>query len=131
MNIHDKYGEEITVYNFGSPRVGNHAFAEYFSERITNMFRVACDGDLVTGIPKHDFSRLGRHLFSTYKHVGIEIVLDPEGHGNMLVDPNFVEKKFSLRFRGSAKSHLVAAYRAGFRGLQDTSTPLEEDIMTA
>lgn len=129
LNIHEKYGVEITVYNFGSPRVGNHAFAEYFDNRISNMFRVACDGDVVTGVPKHDFSRLGRHFFSTYKHVGVEIVLDPQGHGNMIVDPNFVEKKFRLRYRGSARSHLLNSYRRGFRGLQDDSTRLTDEII--
>ena len=51
-------------YTFGSPRVGNHAFARAFNKVIPYSFRVVFDGDIIAGIPK--FIRM-------FKHVGVEV----------------------------------------------------------
>lgn len=42
---------KITFMNFGSPRVGNQAFAEYFASTISNAFRVVNFKDLVPHVP--------------------------------------------------------------------------------
>lgn len=37
----------VSMYNFGSPRVGNSAFAEFFDKHVPDGFRIVVDGDPV------------------------------------------------------------------------------------
>ncbi|KAK9813880.1 hypothetical protein WJX73_003222 [Symbiochloris irregularis] len=60
---------KITVYTFGSPRVGNIPFAEDYDQQVPDTWRVANQNDIVTRIP----SLLG------YRHVGTEVRLTQEG----------------------------------------------------
>ena len=46
---------------FGSPRVGNAAFASKLNSKVKHHFRIVNDGDLVTALPR---------FFGTYKHAG-------------------------------------------------------------
>ena len=63
--------QQQLLYTFGSPRVGDHAFARHVSARVPHAFRVATDGDIVTGVPpKRMLPTFG------YKHVGVRVVLD-------------------------------------------------------
>lgn len=41
----------LLVLSFGSPRVGNRAFAEWVDQRVPSMFRVEVDGDLICRMP--------------------------------------------------------------------------------
>jgi len=43
--------ERVIMYNFGSPRVGNYAFASKYSTTITNAYRVVHWEDLVPHVP--------------------------------------------------------------------------------
>lgn len=92
----------ITMYNFGSPRVGNFAFASRFDDLIPNSFRVVVDGDIVTGIPR-----------AWYKHVGTEVIIDCAG--SLIVDPSFVERAFQTMAKRSLASHSLALYRPALR----------------
>ncbi|XP_019449987.1 PREDICTED: uncharacterized protein LOC109352451 isoform X1 [Lupinus angustifolius] len=42
----------ITMYNFGSPRVGNRRFAELYNERVKDSWRVVNHRDIVPTIPR-------------------------------------------------------------------------------
>lgn len=42
---------DVSLYNFGSPRVGNHVFAQIFDREVRKSFRVVVDGDIVVGLP--------------------------------------------------------------------------------
>ena len=88
---------DVTVVSFGSPRVGNRAFARQLNSRVPRNFRVAMVGDLVPGIPKF-----------VYKHAGIDVLLDP--WGAVIVQPSVVEKTFRSRSRTSFAAHRMQVY---------------------
>ena len=94
------------MYTFGSPRCGNHAFAQRFDDAVPHAYRVIVDGDIVTGVPA------GLWL---YKHCGREVVLDKELGGNLIVDPSFVEKAFQTMPRRDYESHRLEMYKSALR----------------
>ncbi|CAI5512839.1 unnamed protein product [Closterium sp. Naga37s-1] len=57
----------LSLYNFGSPRVGNHAFAARFNQLVGDSWRIANDHDIVPRVP---------YVF--YKHVATGVVLRPD-----------------------------------------------------
>jgi hypothetical protein len=61
---------EIHMDSFGSPRVGNPGFTKQYDRMVPESYRVVCDRDIVTSIPNWMFS---------YKHSGLEIVVDKQG----------------------------------------------------
>lgn len=92
---------QVTMYNFGSPRVGNRQvcaadkifrrytcfidccyafqpqFAVQYNRVVPDSFRVVVDGDVVTAVPG-----------AWYKHVGTEVVIDSESNtGTIIIDP--------------------------------------------
>jgi len=98
LSLRTKLGMDVEMYNFGSPRVGNHAFAQLYDKNVPKSFRVVMDGDVITNTPK---------LCCLYKHVGSEILLDTAG--NFIINPAFVEKTFR-QGRTSFKSHSLKVY---------------------
>lgn len=93
---------DVVSVTFGSPRVGNHLFASQYNDAVVHTWRIVFEGDFITGIPK---------LLWVYKHLGIEVEIDR--HGNMVVDPSFVEKQFRVSSRRRFASHSMYAYRDG------------------
>lgn len=59
----------VEMYNFGSPRVGNTAFAALYNLAVPNAWRLRNTNDLVAGIP----------LLLGYNHVGEEVTLEKDG----------------------------------------------------
>lgn len=90
------------MYTLGAPRVGNAAFASVYESRVPATFRVVVDGDLVPGMPK---------MFGMYRHAGVEVLVDADNGGNLIVEPSAVEKWLRLRNRTSATNHSLTAYR--------------------
>lgn len=88
------------MVNFGSPRVGNYKFAKAYDKIVPDSYRVVCDGDLVTGVPK---------LLFMYTHVGHEVVCDSQG--NLIINPTFVEKTFRTSSRSKLRAHMMDSYR--------------------
>ena len=70
------WGIRVTMYNFGSPRVGNASFAKYYNRNVVDSHRVVHSGDVVTMLPpwvtgyKHVRKRhsLPRHPDSKFPH---------------------------------------------------------------
>lgn len=60
----------VTMYNFGSPRVGNAKFVEMYAETMSDSWRVFNKTDIVSSVP-----RMGN-----YKHVGNSVAVSVE-HG--------------------------------------------------
>ncbi|CAM9411094.1 unnamed protein product, partial [Heterosigma akashiwo] len=58
------------------PRLGNHVFSRRYDELVPETYRIECDGDVVTGVPK-----------AWYKHVGQNILVDGTGSGMIIVEP--------------------------------------------
>ncbi|EQC29115.1 hypothetical protein SDRG_13146 [Saprolegnia diclina VS20] len=101
--------EDIVVYTYGSPRVGNHKFAAAFKRVVTNCYRVCADGDAIVGTPKRSLAALCfAHL--AYKHVGDNVLLSTRARGTFLINPNIVERAFISRLRVNAIAHLGPAY---------------------
>ncbi|GAQ80987.1 hypothetical protein KFL_000680030 [Klebsormidium nitens] len=55
----------VTMYNFGSPRVGNHAFADFYNRRVPDTWRLVNRNDVIPTVPR----MLG------YCHVGNALIL--------------------------------------------------------
>ncbi|OQR84501.1 hypothetical protein ACHHYP_13289 [Achlya hypogyna] len=101
---------DVVMYNFGSPRVGNHAFAKCYNKLVPNAYRIVNDGDAVVGNPKrvlHAYCARGLR----YKHVGTVILLSSRASGVFVLDPNIVEMAFIAKLRNNGLSHLMSSYQ--------------------
>eukprot|EP00467_Chlorarachnion_reptans_P000656 CAMPEP_0114492772 /NCGR_PEP_ID=MMETSP0109-20121206/3741_1 /TAXON_ID=29199 /ORGANISM="Chlorarachnion reptans, Strain CCCM449" /LENGTH=1048 /DNA_ID=CAMNT_0001669653 /DNA_START=33 /DNA_END=3179 /DNA_ORIENTATION=- len=103
LSLRTQLGCDVEMYNFGSPRVGNHTYASIYDENVQKSFRVVMDGDIITDTPK---------LCCLYKHVGSEIMLDTLG--NFIINPAFVEKTFRGKRKG-LKTHSLEVYLKSLR----------------
>jgi hypothetical protein len=65
---------DICMMNFGSPRVGNRAFAREFNRLVPHSFRVVCGCDLVARMPQTPSGMVGG-----YRHVGRACVVSETG----------------------------------------------------
>ena len=111
FDFHIQFDCAPLMYNFGSPRVGNHAFATVYNHAVPHSFRVVFDGDLFTGVPK---------LWYLYKHIGRGVVID--GTGNIIVDPSFVENVLHTSNPNKMSSHSLLLYRKGlFKCFDETA----------
>ncbi|KNC79129.1 hypothetical protein SARC_08465 [Sphaeroforma arctica JP610] len=97
---------DMTVYTFGSPRVGNANFVYHYNKRLPHTHRIVTDGDPVTSLPKF---RAPSFLNVTYKHVGKCYVLAEMG--DLIVDPNFPERFFQLKAKRKPVTHRMPSYR--------------------
>jgi len=69
----------VYLFTFGSPKVGNHAFAKVFNEKVPCCWRVVLAKDPITRLPP-GFS---------FAHVGNSALITEEGH--LFMDPTFFE----------------------------------------
>lgn len=97
---------KTATYSFGSPRVGNHAFAQLYDKLVPSTFRVVVDGDIVVGLPPG------------YTHVGTEILVDSLGSGSIIIDPSFVERWLRTHLKSSVAAHSLLVYRKSLLGLK-------------
>ncbi|KDO24912.1 hypothetical protein SPRG_09556 [Saprolegnia parasitica CBS 223.65] len=113
----------LAVYNYGSPRVGNHAFQELFNATMP-AFRVVNDGDIVTQYPKRDYTNVDLDGVCVYKHVGIEITLmcSENAVRGIIIRPTYIDRFFVLAHRNSLASHSLENYRNSFRSLMVAGT---------
>lgn len=96
----------VSMYNFGSPRLGNRAFSNIYNKIVPNSFRTVVDGDLVAGLPP-----------SGYIHVGNVAIIDNIGSGTIIINPSFVERWLRVRTKASISAHSLLAYRKGLLGV--------------
>ncbi len=95
----------LQVYTFGQPRVGNIRFANTFNELVPCAFRIVCDGDPVSYIPKF-----------WHKHGGKKVLIGKTESGKLIMNPTFIENRFVLEHTPSYESHQTKSYRRGLRG---------------
>ena len=55
-------GKDVSVYTYGSPKVGDAAFADAYNTRVSNTYRVVNDTDLVPSIPLGNYYHVGKLL---------------------------------------------------------------------
>jgi hypothetical protein len=97
---------QVTLYTYGSPRIGNTAFSNLLNRKIRNYYRIELDGDIVTMIPPY-FSFIG-----FYSHAGVQVVVDSEGAGNMIVKPLIIERVLLSSATTSIGNHDLNLYRS-------------------
>ncbi|KNC75696.1 hypothetical protein SARC_11785 [Sphaeroforma arctica JP610] len=97
----------LTVYTFGSPRVGNHQYAWLYNERIPNTYRIVNDGDPITALPP---KIAGTAFLNTYKHVGTCYTLAETG--SLVMNPNFIERRLQLKPKREISTHSIRQYRS-------------------
>eukprot|EP00898_Chlorokybus_atmophyticus_P004641 jgi/Chlat1/5178/Chrsp33S05157 len=98
---------EITVYTFGSPRIGNSGFTTRFNELVPVAFRVVNNRDMVTKLP---MQVLG------FTHAGTLALFDAQSH-NLLLDPSWAEVVFMHNAPfGRTSRHTMIAYKASITG---------------
>ncbi|CAM9732160.1 unnamed protein product [Chrysoparadoxa australica] len=84
---------KLTMYNFGSPRVGNSAFARLYNEKHAGAFRIVNDMDMIARLPPEQ-----PISFLEYSHVG-RTVLVKEGEREGKADGK-KDKVFKLWVEG-------------------------------
>ena len=101
----------VSMYNIGSPRVGNGAFAAFYDRHVPDSFRIVVDGDMITSTPL------------AYTHVGTEIIIDGvDGSGSIIIDPSFVERLFRVRNKTSMAAHSTDIYQSGIRSVLEAAS---------
>lgn len=91
--------DDLTVYNFGCPRVGNRKFAHVVNERIPKLFRVVYQGDAVYSVPP---------IWKGYVHCGIEVWIS--GNGDTIFDmPGLLRD--AMPFRIAPNDHRLKSYK--------------------
>lgn len=100
----------VSVYTFGTPKIGNSVFAHLLDDTIgvDEYFRVQVDGDaVVNGFPS---------IF--YSHAGTQVCVDSEATGSIVVNPTIVETHLLGQGSSALRNHSLEVYRrcleAGF-----------------
>eukprot|EP00189_Rhodosorus_marinus_P009142 CAMPEP_0184754330 /NCGR_PEP_ID=MMETSP0315-20130426/44565_1 /TAXON_ID=101924 /ORGANISM="Rhodosorus marinus, Strain UTEX LB 2760" /LENGTH=800 /DNA_ID=CAMNT_0027233747 /DNA_START=206 /DNA_END=2605 /DNA_ORIENTATION=+ len=94
--------DEIVVSTFGSPRVGNKAFRNVYSARVTMHWSVELAPNIVPRLP-----------LVTYKTVGNRVLLTSDG--TMFLDPNTLESGLFRRVPMSMFYHRKSSYLLALR----------------
>jgi len=97
----------IALYNYGSPKVGNSWFQADFNRWVPDAFRIKVEGDIVTNLPAYGMG---------FDHVGVEVIIDGNGYGSIIIDQSFVERRLRPRRTGIAV-HQLARYKKGLEGI--------------
>jgi hypothetical protein len=95
-------GPVLSVYVYGSPRLGNAALMSLVNRTVPSLYRVQVNGDLVTMVPK---------IAGFYRHVGTAVVVDDEEGGGLVLNPSILEQVFLRRTTGSLANHSLDRYR--------------------
>ena len=106
---------KISMYSFGSPRVGNSSFAQLFNRMVPDSFRTVIDGDVVTSVPP-----------TGYRHIGTEAVVDNRGAGSIILDPSFIERRLRTNTKSSVSVHSLLVYRKGLQGVKDAAEYMKQ-----
>ena len=91
---------KVSMYNYGSPQVGNGSFAQFYNRIVPDSFRTVVDGDLFTSLPP-----------TGYSHVGTQALIDKIGSGSIIIDPSFIERRLRTQTKSSLFVHSLMVYR--------------------
>jgi hypothetical protein len=109
----------VTMYNYGSPRVGSRKFAELYNRVVPDSFRIVVDGDVVVTLP---FS------FLAYRHVGSLVIIDGEGLGSIIIDPSDIEKRLRTKSKAYINNHQLIFYKNGLEGVERRANMYTGDV---
>lgn len=94
---------KISLYMFGSPRVGNRQFSTSIARKIDNIYRIQVNGDVVTMMPK---------FVGFYRHIGTAVIVDEEESGSIIIEPSIIESSILQKSTGSVANHSLDKYRS-------------------
>jgi len=94
----------IAATTFGSPRVGNNAFADLYSHHVQTTWRIANAGDVVTVVPP---STQG------YKHVGRLVLCLPAGE--IILEPGTLERRIFHKKVVKPAFHRLGCYHLAMK----------------
>ena len=106
LNLRIVTGLPITVYTFGSPRVGGRGFAKLMNERIPNNYRIVMVADPLESVPK---------ALPPYVHAGVPCWVG--ARGNIIIAPSWTERQmlsarmFSMRIEHHGSVNYVEAMK--------------------
>jgi len=106
---------KVSMYSFGSPRVGNSSFAQLYDRMVPDSFRTVVDGDVVTSLPP-----------TGYRHVGTEALVDNLGAGSIIMDPSFIERRLRTHTKASVSVHSLLIYKRGLQGVKDAAEHMKK-----
>lgn len=111
----------ITMYNFGSPRVGNKMFHSLYKHHVVDSFRVQVDGDVIPGTPISD-------AINQYEHHGSEVLIDGlDASGSIIINPTSIELRLRARAKTSVTGHSTVTYLKGLAAIVDSVNQHSED----
>ncbi|XP_074320734.1 uncharacterized protein LOC141657401 isoform X2 [Silene latifolia] len=112
----------VTMYNFGSPRVGNKRFAEVYNQKVKNSWRVVNHRDIIPTVPR----------LMGYSHVAQPIFLTAGGRKNTVESVNLSEDGYQGDLIGEATPDvLVSEFMKGEKELVDKILQTEINIFLA
>eukprot|EP00892_Ulva_mutabilis_P005827 jgi/Ulvmu1/3616/UM017_0028.1 len=93
--------QQISVYTFGCPRIGNHTLSAEFQEVVPDTWHVINDNDVVTR---------GMKLLGLYKRAGQRVIVNTRG--DLIVRPSHLETSLLQRVRGgNGRHHTTLEYQ--------------------
>ncbi|XP_057772152.1 uncharacterized protein LOC130991777 isoform X1 [Salvia miltiorrhiza] len=121
----------VTMYNFGSPRVGNRRFAEIYNQKVKDSWRVVNHRDIIPTVPR----------LMGYCHVAQPVYLTAGNQGDDVGDLDVLEVGYEADIIGEATPDvLVSEFMRGekelienilnteiniFRGIRDGSAVMQ------
>ncbi|EQC36296.1 hypothetical protein SDRG_06401 [Saprolegnia diclina VS20] len=114
LDLRTHFHARVIMYNYGSPRVGCHHFAQSFNRAVPLGFRVVNEGDIICGLPQSLQPECWSRRKKFYKHVGTEVVLDGRMNGDFLIRPTFAEKNLIVDVRRKPARHMLKNYKRNF-----------------
>ncbi len=90
-------GSDVCLYTFGSPSVGNAAFANLLNSKVPNFWRVENDGDPVCIITQ-----------CFYYAARTKVTVDSDRTGSFIVQPTLVENIFGAKRAANLSVHLLS-----------------------
>ena len=114
LDLHELFCRRVTrisLITFGSPRVGNAAFAALLEKHVKRSIRFVNKKDAVPGQPTN---------WIWFQHAGHEARLDTSG--NCWFNPTFVETAF-LDMQSSLEDHTMLSYETSVLALAQALKP--------
>eukprot|EP01025_Chloroclados_australasicus_P036388 TRINITY_DN3709_c0_g3_i1.p1 TRINITY_DN3709_c0_g3~~TRINITY_DN3709_c0_g3_i1.p1 ORF type:complete len:845 (-),score=70.90 TRINITY_DN3709_c0_g3_i1:314-2827(-) len=114
--------EQISVYTYGCPRVGNYTWGYEYEKTVSDTWNLINNQDMIT--------RVGKFIYS-YKHAGCKVLIN--SNGDMVVRPQYIEVMMLRFFLSSMTDHFTSSYQQAFMSVLmmqlDKHKRQEEDLM--
>lgn len=98
---------QAVLYSYGCPRIGNRAFNALLHKQVKTHYKVELNGDIVTILPPYFSFTAGLYSSSA----GIQVVIDSDEAGNLIVKPNLIEQVLLSKNNASIGNHDLNLYR--------------------